>query len=137
MHSCREKEKVMILDTDGLKPIYIQIAEWIESEILHGNLQQDDKVYSQYKLADMYNINPATAAKGLKLLADEEIVYDKRGIGKFVSEKAQAIIVEKRKGQSLKHLLEDVVSEAKRLNMTEEEVRKALKELWKTSGEDD
>ncbi|MBA2176323.1 GntR family transcriptional regulator [Halobacillus locisalis] len=127
----------MILDTDGLKPIYIQIAEWIESEILHGNLQQDDKVYSQYKLADMYNINPATAAKGLKLLADEEIVYDKRGIGKFVSEKAQAIIVEKRKGQSLKHLLEDVVSEAKRLNMTEEEVRKALKELWKTSGEDD
>ena len=127
----------MILDTDGLKPIYIQIAEWIESEILHGNLQQDDKVYSQYKLADMYNINPATAAKGLKLLADEEIVYDKRGIGKFVSEKAKAIIVEKRKSQSMKHLLEDVIVEAKRLNMTEEEVRKALKELWNTSGEDE
>lgn len=127
----------MILDTDGLKPIYIQIAEWIESEILHGNLQQDDKVYSQYKLADMYNINPATAAKGLKLLADEEIVYDKRGIGKFVSEKAKAIIVEKRKSQSLKHLLEDVVVEAKRLNMNEEEVWKTLQEIWKTSGEDE
>ncbi|MGR9047329.1 GntR family transcriptional regulator [Halobacillus faecis] len=121
----------MILDTDGLKPIYIQIAEWLESEILHGNFQADEKVYSQYKLADLYNINPATAAKGLTKLAEEGILYDKRGLGKFVSTNAKRIIVEKRKNQTLKNLVEDLVTEAGRLELTEEDTIKLVQDAWK------
>ena len=82
-----EKGKNLILNTGGNKPIYIQIADWIESEILNGNLKEDEKVYSQYKLADMFNINPATAAKGLTRLAEEGVLYDKRGLGKFVRQR--------------------------------------------------
>ncbi|MBN9654923.1 GntR family transcriptional regulator [Halobacillus litoralis] len=121
----------MILDTDGLKPIYIQIAEWLESEILHGNFQADEKVYSQYKLADLYNINPATAAKGLTKLAEEGVLYDKRGLGKFVSTNAKAIIVEKRKNQTLKKLVEDLVTEAGRLELSEEHILKLVRDAWK------
>ncbi|MEC3885615.1 GntR family transcriptional regulator [Halobacillus sp. HZG1] len=121
----------MILDTDGLKPIYIQIAEWLESEILHGNFQADEKVYSQYKLADLYNINPATAAKGLTKLAEEGVLYDKRGLGKFVSTNAKAIIVEKRKNQTLKKLVEDLVTEAGRLELSEEHILKLIRDAWK------
>ena len=73
----------MILDTDGTKPIYMQISEWIETEILNGNFVVDQKVSSQYQLAEMFNINPATAAKGLTILADENILYKKRGLGMF------------------------------------------------------
>ncbi|WLR47955.1 GntR family transcriptional regulator [Halobacillus litoralis] len=121
----------MILDTDGLKPIYIQIAEWLESEILHGNFQADEKVYSQYKLADLYNINPATAAKGLTKLAEEGILYDKRGLGKFVSTNAKSIIVEKRKNQTLKNLVEDLVTEAGRLELSVEDTIKLVKDAWR------
>ena len=49
------------------KPIYVQIAEWLEEEILRGHIKEHEKIYSQYQLAEMFNINPATAAKGIKM----------------------------------------------------------------------
>ncbi|WP_089751638.1 GntR family transcriptional regulator [Halobacillus alkaliphilus] len=118
----------MILNTDGTKPIYLQIADWIENEILNGDLAEDKKVYSQYKLADMYNINPATAAKGLTKLAEEGILYDRRGIGKFVSSEAIKIIKDKRKNHTLKSMVEDLVQEAERLDMSETELILLIKE---------
>ena len=117
----------MIFDKDNGKPIYIQIAEWLETEILNENFKQDDKVYSQYQLADMFTINPATAAKGLTLLTDENIVYGKRGLGKFVTREAKTIIVDKRKNHKLKGLLEEIALEAERLHVTDEEIITMLK----------
>lgn len=124
----------VMLDTDGSKPIYIQISEWIETEILRDNFLVHDKVHSQYKLAEMFNINPATAAKGLNVLADENILYDKRGIGKFVSETAKKTIQDKRKNQILKGLLKEIVREASHLQMEQEEVFLLLKETYKEMG---
>jgi len=110
------------MDWDHTKPIYIQIAEWLEMEILKGHHKQDEKIYSQYQLADMFNINPATAAKGLNILADEAILYKKRGLGMFVSEKANEIILTKRKNQTLKRLVHDLVIEAEQLHVEEAEL---------------
>ncbi|SFF86340.1 transcriptional regulator, GntR family [Halobacillus alkaliphilus] len=128
MHQFREEGEQVILNTDGTKPIYLQIADWIENEILNGDLAEDKKVYSQYKLADMYNINPATAAKGLTKLAEEGILYDRRGIGKFVSSEAIKIIKDKRKNHTLKSMVEDLVQEAERLDMSETELILLIKE---------
>ncbi|WP_202409777.1 GntR family transcriptional regulator [Halobacillus litoralis] len=135
MHPFGEKVIKVILDTNGMKPIYIQIAEWMESEIMNGGLNVDEKVYSQYKLADMYNINPATAAKGLTKLAEEGILYDKRGIGKFVAEGAKQMIIEKRKNQTLKQLIDDVVTEAGYLQLSEDEVIELIRNSWKGRAE--
>lgn len=117
----------MVLQVNSGKPIYIQIAEWIETEILNENLQADDKVYSQYQLAEMFTINPATAAKGLTLLTDEKILYGKRGLGKFVTSEAKAMITNKRKNEKLKGLLEEVALEAERLHVSDEEIISMLK----------
>lgn len=119
----------MILNADNKKPIYIQISDWLETEILKGNLKQDEKVYSQYKLAEMFTINPATAAKGLNVLAEEGILYDKRGIGKFVSPDALGIIRGKRKNQTLKGLMKEIVLEAAYLGIGEKELIDLLKEI--------
>ena len=112
----------MILNTDGMKPIYIQISEWLENEIISGTFTVDDKVYSQYQLAEMFNINPATAAKGLNILSDENILYTKRGLGKFVMKDAKRIILHKRKSETLKGLVEELVLESWRLEVSEEEL---------------
>ncbi|MBP1950173.1 GntR family transcriptional regulator [Virgibacillus litoralis] len=117
----------MMINTDGTKPIYIQISEWIETEILNGNFEKDKKVHSQYKLAEMFNINPATAAKGLNILFEQEILYNKRGLGKFVSTDARRIILDKRKNQTLKGLIQEVVLESERLDVSEEEVIEMIK----------
>ena len=125
----------MILDTDGMKPIYVQISEWLELEILQGNVGIDEKVYSQYQLAEMLNINPATAAKGLNLLADGDILYKKRGLGMFVATNAKELILQRRKSQTLKYLLVEVITEAKRLGLNEAELIDILKGI-KHEGEE-
>ncbi|MDT8861593.1 GntR family transcriptional regulator [Alkalihalobacillus sp. MEB130] len=104
---------------DGSKPIYVQISDWIETEILRGNFEPDQKVYSQYQLAEMFNINPATAAKGLNVLANEMILYKKRGLGLFVASDARERIVNRRKNETLKQLVVNVVMEAKYLQVSE------------------
>lgn len=76
----------MILNTISTKPIYIQMSEWIEMGIINGSFHAGEKVHSQYTLADMFTINPATAAKGLNILSDQNILFNKRGLGKFVSD---------------------------------------------------
>ena len=107
-----------MLDHASNKPIYIQIAEWLENEILSERVKVGEKIYSQYQLADRFNINPATAAKGLNLLAEEEIVHKRRGLGMFVEEAAVTIIKEKRKNKTLKRMLREIVKEANYLDVS-------------------
>lgn len=121
----------MTIDPDGTKPIYIQIAEWLETEILAGHIQADEKVYSQYQLADMFNINPATAAKGLKLLAEQNILYKKRGLGMFVSGQAYDIIRQRRKNETLLDLARSLLTEATRLGLHEQELIDLIKSLYR------
>ncbi|UII56936.1 GntR family transcriptional regulator [Cytobacillus spongiae] len=126
----------MILNTDGTKPIYIQIAEWLETEILNQHFASDDKVYSQYQLAEMFNINPATAAKGITLLAEENILYKKRGLGMFVSANAREMIVQKRKNLNFKNLVVDLVLEAQRLSISREELIQMVLTEYEFKGAD-
>jgi DNA-binding transcriptional regulator YhcF (GntR family) len=83
------------LNIVGDKPIYVQISEWLENEILCGNIKENEKIYSQYQLAEMFNINPATAAKGINILADQGILYKKRGLGMFLSTDAKEKYLDK------------------------------------------
>lgn len=119
----------MVLNTDSMKPIYVQIAEWLEVEILNNNLKEGERIYSQYQLADMFTINPATAAKGLNLLADENIVYKKRGLGMFVSPDAKQSILTKRRKQFLAQMIKELVIEAQRLDVSENELIKMIQQV--------
>lgn len=121
----------MIIDSDGMKPIYVQIAEWLENEILNDHVQTDEKIYSQYQLADMYTINPATAAKGLSLLAEENTLYKKRGLGMYVSPGAKEKILDKRKNETLRKMIMETVTEAERLHISEEDLLNQVTSVYK------
>ncbi len=126
----------MILNTDSIKPLYVQIAEWLEVEILNRTIKEDERIYSQYQLADMFTINPATAAKGLNLLADENIVYKKRGLGMFVSPNAKQYILTKRRKQILEQMIRELVIEAKRLDVSEGELIRMIQQLSQAGKEE-
>lgn len=126
-----------MLDYNSTTPIYMQIANWLETEILKGRFQIDEKVYSQYQLADMFQINPATAAKGLTLLSEQNILYDRRGLGKFVSKDAVNIIKEKRKNEVVTKLIKQLVIEARYLDMEEHKLLEMIKEIYRAEGEEE
>jgi GntR family transcriptional regulator len=119
----------------GDKPIYVQIADWLENEILCSNIKENEKIYSQYQLAEMFNINPATAAKGINILADQGILYKKRGLGMFLSSNAKEKIQYKRRNHTLKKLVEKVVDEARLLGVREDELISMIRNTGKELNE--
>lgn len=123
-----------MLNKEDSRPIYIQIAEWIENEIIDESLRADEKVYSQYQLAELFNINPATAGKGLTLLLDDGIIYKKRGLGTFVSPNGLEKLLLKRKNETLRPLISQLLSEAHLLNISFQELLTLLETEEETRG---
>ncbi|MEI8215989.1 MAG: GntR family transcriptional regulator [Eubacteriales bacterium] len=104
------------------KPIYIQLAEWMEDAILSGAFAEDAQVPSTTEISINYKINPATALKGINILVDSEIIYKKRGLGMFVSIGAKEKILEKRKVDFFDNFIASLVSEADKLGLEKNEV---------------
>ena len=102
--------------------IYIQIAEAIKDQILREILLEGEQAPSTNELAKSLSINPATAGKGLNLLVDEGILYKKRGVGMFVSEGAKKQIKTAKKEAFCNEHIYRIVSEAKKLNISKEEL---------------
>ncbi|WP_396631562.1 GntR family transcriptional regulator, partial [Lysinibacillus sp. D3C2_S12] len=47
------------------KPIFLQIRARIDNAILDGQLEPEDRIPSTSEFAQEYQINPATAGKGV------------------------------------------------------------------------
>lgn len=118
-----------MLDLNSDKSIYVQIAEMIENEILLGNLNEEDQAPSTNQFAKVYQINPATARKGLNILVDEGILYKKRGLGMFVAEGARKKILKKRQDIFFKEILPEIIREANRLEIPIEEISEHILKL--------
>ncbi|MCU1440031.1 MAG: GntR family transcriptional regulator [Rhodoglobus sp.] len=103
---------------DESRPIFVQIAEQIENDIIGGALAEETQVPSTNEFAAFYRINPATALKGVNLLVDEGILYKKRGIGMFVADGAQGRLVTKRRDQFRAEFVRPLLMEAAKLGIT-------------------
>ena len=111
-------------DTD--KPIYLQIAESLEDDILQALVAEEAQVPSTNEMAAMYRINPATAAKGINMLVSEGILYKQRGIGMFVAIGAVAKIRKKRKAAFYDEYIVPLVNEAAHLDISKDEIIEML-----------
>ena len=110
------------------KSIYVQISEMIENDILRDIILEEERVPSTNELAKLYSINPATAAKGINILVDSGILYKKRGIGMFVSKGAKESIMKIRKEQFFDNYVSTLLSEAKSLGITTDELIRMIAE---------
>jgi DNA-binding transcriptional regulator YhcF (GntR family) len=116
----------MLLDFNNEKPIYLQLAEAIEDDILKGIFEEEQQVISTTEISINFKINPATAGKGINLLVDEGILYKKRGVGMFVSTGAKEMILQKRKESFFKSYIQALLEEASKLNITQEDIIKMI-----------
>ncbi|MDO5294321.1 MAG: GntR family transcriptional regulator [bacterium] len=112
----------------SLRPIFMQIADWVEDEIMKKNLKEGDQVPSTNQFALQFQINPATAGKGINLLVEEGILYKKRGIGMFVNEGAFNVIQTKRRRKFETDYITVLVEEAKKIGIDKSELIKMIKE---------
>jgi len=107
---------------DESRPIFLQIAEQIESDIISGVLPEETQVPSTNEFAAFHRINPATAGKGVNLLVDTGILYKKRGIGMFVADGARDRIVAERRDRFRDQYVQPLLVEAEKLGITPAEL---------------
>lgn len=93
------------MDFKGNKAIYLQISEYVFERILLDEWPVEEKIPSVRELAASLEVNPNTVARTYELLQVKEIVYNRRGIGIFVSTDAKPKIKALRKHEFLENEL--------------------------------
>ena len=113
----------MIFTND--KAIYIQMADRLCDEILSGTYKDDDRIPSVREYAVLLEVNTNTAVKAYEQLAREEIIYNKRGLGYFVTPGARKQILKVRKQEFMKERLPELFRQMQLLDITLEDVKSA------------
>ena len=114
----------MIFSND--KPIYIQMADRLMDEILSGKYQDDDRIPSVREYSVLLEVNTNTAVKAYEQLAREEIIYNKRGLGYFVTPGAKNQILKARKQDFMKERLPELFRQMQLLGITLEDFKDAF-----------
>lgn len=104
------------------RPIFRQLAEQIENQIIDGSLVEGQQVPSTNEFAAFHRINPATALKGITLLVDAGVLYKRRGIGMFVAEGARDSLIAARRETFRDDFIRPLHAEARALGISPDEL---------------
>jgi len=111
---------------DEGRPIFQQIAERVENDILSGALTEEGQVPSTNEFAMFYRINPATAGKGVNLLVEQGILYKRRGIGMFVAAGARERITARRRELFVLEYVAPMLAEAASLGIAPDQITQLI-----------
>ncbi|QNF33906.1 GntR family transcriptional regulator [Adhaeribacter swui] len=103
--------------------IYLQIATYVSENILLGKWLSEDKIPSVRDLAGELQVNPNTVMRTYEFLQNQEIIYNKRGIGFFVAPASDKKIKNYRKERFLQQELPEFFRTIYLLDISLEEVQ--------------
>lgn len=104
------------------KPIYLQIVEYVYERILEGQWREKDKIISVRELAANLEVNPNTVMRAYEKLQQDDIIFNKRGIGFFVVEQAITKIKNHRKESFIQNDLTQTLHTAKLLGISKSDI---------------
>lgn len=111
------------------KSIYLQIADRICDEILRGQYKEEERIPSVREYAATVEVNANTVVRTFDYLQSREIVYNKRGLGYFVSPGAREVILEIRRKVFLQEELPEFFRRLKTLGISLEEIEKMYRDF--------
>lgn len=118
-------------ELDNDRPIYLQLMERIQQDIVSGIYKPGDRLPSVRDLAVEAAVNPNTMQKALSELERSGLVYSQRTSGRFITEDTQ-LLDEMKTSLASEHILQ-FLEKMKQLDFQKEEIaaliQKALKEV--------
>jgi DNA-binding transcriptional regulator YhcF (GntR family) len=115
----------MMMSFNNDKPIFQQIAERLEDEILANTYQDDERIPSVREYAVMLEVNSNTAVKAYEQLSRDNIIYNKRGLGYFVVPGAREQILKERRQAFVQQRLPELFRQMQLLGLTIDDVEAA------------
>lgn len=110
------------------KAIYLQMADRLADGILAGQYGPNERIPSVREYAVTIGVNTNTAVKAYDELARDGIIYNKRGLGYFVSSEARDRIRQKRRQEFFRDMLPEVARQMRLLGITPYEIMDQLKQ---------
>ena len=107
------------------KAIFLQMADRLCDEILAGIYRGDDRIPSVREYAVMLGVNTNTAVKTYELLAREGVIYNRRGMGYYVSPDARQQILERRRAEFREQTLPELFRQMRLLDIDIAEIDRA------------
>lgn len=111
------------------KPIYLQIADSLSEKVLGGEWQPEDRIPSVRELGVSLGVNPNTIVRVFEYMQNLNIIYNKRGIGYFVSPDSKKEILKEQRLQFIQEELPGVIKKMNLLGISLEEFEKLYKSL--------
>ena len=111
---------------DSSRPIYLQIIERVQMDIITGRYQPGDKLPSVRNLAQEAAVNPNTMQKALSELERSGLIYSQRTSGRFITEDKE--LIHQMKKELAAAEVSAFVAHMKQLGLTPEEIRQLLAE---------
>lgn len=111
---------------DSSRPIYLQIIERVQMDIITGRYQPGDKLPSVRDLAQEAAVNPNTMQKALSELERSGLIYSQRISGRFITEDKE--LIHQMKKELAAAEVSAFVAHMKQLGITPEEIRQLLAE---------
>ena len=111
---------------DSSRPIYLQIIERVNMDIITGRYQPGDKLPSVRDLAQEAAVNPNTMQKALSELERSGLIYSQRTSGRFITEDKE--LIHQMKKELAAAEVSAFVAHMKQLGITPEEIRQLLAE---------
>ena len=108
--------------------IFIQIADRICDRILCGEYLEEARIPSVREMAVEMEVNPNTVMRTYERLQSNQIIYNKRGIGYFISPNAETEIRRMRHNQFMEDVLPSVFKEMHLLEVSIDELANAYKQ---------
>ena len=109
------------------KPIFLQIAELICDEILHGRYPEGERMPSVREYAAEVEVNVNTVVRSFDWLSQQDIIASRRGMGYFVSQGAKEVIRRNLREAFFRETLPELIQQMQKLGISIDEVENRLK----------
>ncbi len=117
------------------QPIYQQIGTYIRNDILRENIKSGDRMPSIREMAVDMEVNPNTVNRAYADLQSEDIIYNKRGIGYFINDKAKELIMKEEKKAFLEKKLPQIFDKMILLNIDFNDLKKYYEDYRSKGGQ--
>ena len=112
------------MEFNSNKSIYLQICDVIYEAILNGELLSDTRIPSVREYGAEVGVNPNTVMRAYEKLTGEGIIYNRRGIGYFISNDARDIVLHEQKKEFLENEMPKIIRRMKLLGIDVSELTK-------------
>jgi len=125
------KKLILQIDFRSGLPIYIQIVNQVQAQVVGGILNPGDQLPTVRALAEEIRVNFNTVARAYRILDEARIISTQQGRGTYITEIPPPKVKEKLRRESLEALTQRYISEAVRLDFSKDEITEIVKDQFK------